>query len=113
MKGLRMKLKILTLASALMLCATAAFSQSPGNSAGATAGGSSASGGQAASSTTTGSSMNGSTTGNNGPSEGLSPANDPNAGPASNAGGTTGLARGGSPDPALTTAPAAGSSIAR
>jgi hypothetical protein len=34
--------------------------------------------------------MNGSTTGNNGPSQGLSPANSPNAGPASNAVGTGG-----------------------
>src|SRR3954467_14452829 len=95
MKGLRMKLKILTLASALMLCATAAFSQSPGNSAGATAGGSSASGGPAASSTTTGSSLNGSTTGNNGPSEGLSPANRTDMGQPSNAvGSTTGMGSG-------------------
>ena len=85
-----MNVKTIFLASALLLSATAAFSQSPGNGAGATAGGSSASGGQAASSTTTGSSLNGSTTGNNGPSEGLSPANSPNAGPASNAVGTTG-----------------------
>ena len=40
--------------------------------------------------------MNGSTTGNNGPSEGLSPANSPNAGPPSNAAGTTGTGPGGS-----------------
>jgi hypothetical protein len=39
----------------------AAYAQSPGSSAGATAGGSSASGGDNASSTTVGSSMNGST----------------------------------------------------
>jgi hypothetical protein len=32
--------------------------------------------------------MNPSTTGNNGPSQGMSPANDPNAGPPSNAVGT-------------------------
>jgi hypothetical protein len=32
--------------------------------------------------------MNGSTTGNNGPSQGLSPANEPNAGPPSNAAGS-------------------------
>jgi hypothetical protein len=39
--------------------------------------------------------MNGSTTGNNGPSVGLSPANDPNLGPPSNAAGnTTGMGRG-------------------
>src|SRR3954453_9150987 len=85
-----MKLKTVTLGTALLLCATAAYSQSPGNGAGATAGGSSASGGEAASSATTGSSLNGSTTGNNGPSEGLSPANSPNAGPPSNSIGTTG-----------------------
>src|SRR3954454_22359725 len=96
-----MKLKTATLATALSLCMTAAYSQSPGNGAGATAGGSSASGGQAASSTTTGSSLNGSTTGNNGPSEGLSPANSPNAGPPSNAVGTTGSARGVVSDPAV------------
>src|SRR3954451_13223302 len=89
-----MKLKTATLAAALSLCMTAAYSQSPGNGAGATAGGSSASGGQAASSTTTGSSLNGSTMGNNGPSEGLSPANSPNAGPPSNAVGTTGTGHG-------------------
>jgi|SRR3954451_5721880 len=96
-----MKLKTVTLATALLLCATAAYSQSPGNGAGATAGGSSASGGEAASSTTTGSSLNGSTTGNNGPSEGLSPANSPNAGPPSNAIGTTGSGRGAISDPAV------------
>ena len=85
----------LALMTALTLSGTAAFGQSPGNSAGATAGGSSASGGEAASATTTGSSMNGSTTGNNGPSEGLSPANDPNLGPPSNAvGDTVGMGRG-------------------
>ena len=55
-----MKLKTATLAGTLSLCLTAAYAQSPGNGAGATAGGSSASGGQAASSTTTGSSLNGS-----------------------------------------------------
>src|SRR3954470_24860766 len=102
MKGRYMKLNTMTLATALMLCATAAYSQSPGNSAGATAGGSSASGGPAASSTTTGASMNGSTTGNNGPSEGLSPANSPNAGPVSNAVGTTGSGRGALADPGTT-----------
>src|SRR3954449_9015812 len=102
MKGPRMNFKTITLASALLLSATAAFSQSPGNGAGATAGGSSASGGPAASSTTTGASMNGSTTGNNGPSEGLSPANSPNAGPVSNAVGTTGSGRGALADPGTT-----------
>src|SRR3982750_2316419 len=89
MKGVRMKLHAITLASALLL-STAAFAQSPGNGAGATAGGSSAAGGQAASSTTTGSSLNGSTTGNNGPSEGLSPGNSTNLGtPPSNAVGSS------------------------
>src|SRR3954451_12296777 len=99
MKGPRMNLKTIALASALLLSATTAFSQSPGNAAGATAGGSSASGGQAASSTTTGSSLNGSTTGNNGPSEGLSPANSPNAGPPSNAVGTTATGPGATSNP--------------
>src|SRR3954469_1012626 len=106
MKGPRMNFKTITLASALLLSATAAFSQSPGNSAGATAGGSSASGGEAASSTTTGASLNGSTTGNNGPSEGLSPANSPNAGPPSNAVGTTGSGSGVIVGPATTSGPA-------
>src|SRR5436190_18049998 len=110
MKGPLMNVKTISLASALLLSATAAFSQSPGNGAGATAGGSSASGGQAASSTTTGSSLNGSTMGNNGPSEGLSPANSPNAGPPSNAVGTIGSARRVVSDPAVTVAPAAGPS---
>jgi hypothetical protein len=85
-----MKLKSLTLASILVLFGSMAYAQSGGSGAGSSAGGSSASGGQAASSTTTGSSMNGSTTGNNGPSQGLSSANDPNAGPPSNAVGTRG-----------------------
>jgi hypothetical protein len=90
-----MRLATLALITAVTLSGTAAFAQSPGNGAGATAGGSSASGGDAASSTTTGNSMNGSTTGNNGPSEGLSPANDPNLGPPSNAAGNTwGMGRG-------------------
>src|ERR1700720_1901758 len=88
-KGGCMRLPALTLITAFTLTGTAAFAQSPGNGAGATAGGSSASGGDAASATTTGSSMNGSTTGNNGPSVGLSPANDPDAGPPSNAVGNT------------------------
>jgi hypothetical protein len=108
-----MKLKTVALAAALSLGLTTAYAQSPGNSAGATAGGSSASGGMAASSTTTGSSMNGSTTGNNGPSQGLSPANDPNAGPPSNAVGTTGSARGAVSDPAVIVAPPPGQSMAR
>ena len=92
-----MRLPALTLITAFTLTGTAAFAQSPGNAAGATAGGSSASGGDAASATTTGSSMNGSTTGNNGPSVGLSPANDPDAGPPSNAvGNTVAIGRGAS-----------------
>src|SRR3982751_657971 len=90
-----MRTATLAFASALLLTTTPAFSQSPGNSAGATAGGSSASGGDAASSTTTGSSQNGSTTGNNGPTVGLSPANRSDAGPASNAIGTSSTVPGG------------------
>jgi hypothetical protein len=82
-----MKLTAMMVAVTIALSGSA-FAQSPGSGAGASAGGSSASGGQAASSTTTGSSLNGSTTGNNGPSQGVSPANDPNAGPASNAAGS-------------------------
>jgi hypothetical protein len=78
------------LALAMFFVASAALAQSPGTGAGSTAGGSSAAGGQAASSTTTGSSLNGSTTGNNGPSEGLSPGNSTNLGtPPSNAVGSS------------------------
>ena|ERR1700712_1389548 len=82
--------KTIVVSGFIMALATSVYAQSPGTGSGASAGGSSASGGPAASSTTTGSSMNGSTTGNNGPSEGLSPLNSTNTGrPGSNAVGSS------------------------
>jgi hypothetical protein len=65
-----MKLTSITVLAMLALFGVAS-AQSAGSGAGASAGGSSASGRQAASSTTTRNSMNGSTTGNNGPNQGL------------------------------------------
>jgi hypothetical protein len=66
-----MEIKTLNPSSSIALCGTCALAHHS-TAAGSDAGLSSASGGDAASSMTTGRSINGSTTGNNGPSVGLS-----------------------------------------